>query len=127
MNGSGDSETTSVHDHSSCEGNQHPGNPSGRDHKVGAGMINPIAALTAVLPSEREGALSPQVAPLLTDLGDRTPKDNTPLVVALSGTGIGLGLLLLTLFVVHTMNRGRTFGHPVANIRAPFVELSGTS
>jgi membrane-anchored mycosin MYCP len=86
---------------------QHPGNPSGRDHKVGAGMVNPIAALTAVLPSEREGALAPQVAPLLTDLGNTTPKDNTPLVVALSGTGIGIGLLLLTLFVVHTMNRGR--------------------
>ena len=27
MNGSGDADTTSVHDHSSWDGNQHPGNP----------------------------------------------------------------------------------------------------
>ncbi len=86
---------------------QHPGNPSGRDHKVGAGMINPIAALTAVLSSEREGAVAPQFAPLMTDLGDTRPPDNTRLVVALSGTGIGIGLLLLTLFVVHTTGRNR--------------------
>jgi membrane-anchored mycosin MYCP len=86
---------------------QHPGNPTGRDHKVGAGMINPIAALTAVLPTEKEGNVIPQLAPLTTDLGSGPTKDNTPLNVALSGTGIGITLLLLTLFIVHTTNRNR--------------------
>jgi membrane-anchored mycosin MYCP len=83
---------------------QHPGNPDGRDRKVGAGMINPIAALTAELPSEH-GAASPDIKPLMTNLDPVNPKDMTPFVVAMSGTGIGVGLLLLTLFIVHTMNR----------------------
>jgi membrane-anchored mycosin MYCP len=86
---------------------QHPGNPDGRDRKVGAGMINPIAALTAELPSEQPGALRPEAVPLMTSLGPPVHKDMTPLIVALSGTGIGVGLLLLTLFIVHTMNRNR--------------------
>ncbi|PRY43588.1 type VII secretion-associated serine protease mycosin [Umezawaea tangerina] len=86
---------------------QHPGNPNGKDHKVGAGMINPIAALTAELPSERAGAVAPEIKPITTDLGLGNEKDMTPLIVALSGTGIGVGLLLLTLFVVHTVNRNR--------------------
>ncbi|MCS7480412.1 type VII secretion-associated serine protease mycosin [Umezawaea endophytica] len=86
---------------------QHPGNHDGRDHKVGAGMINPVAALTAELPSERAGAVAPEVKPISTDLGPGIQKDTTQLVVALSGTGIGVGLLLLTLFVVHTVQRNR--------------------
>ena len=86
---------------------QHPGNRDGRDHKVGAGMINPVAALTAELPSEQPGALRPEAVPLMTSLGPPVHKDLTPLIVALSGTVIGVGLLLLTLFIVHTMNRNR--------------------
>jgi len=85
---------------------QHPGNPSGRDHKVGAGMINPVAALTAELPSE-QGAKAAPPTQLMTDLGPLNPPDRTPLIVAMSGTGAGVGLLLLTLFIVHTVNRNR--------------------
>ncbi|GGP58257.1 type VII secretion-associated serine protease mycosin [Saccharothrix coeruleofusca] len=86
---------------------QHPGNPEGRDHKVGAGMINPVAALTAELPSEQPGAKPVEPEQLMTDLDPINPPDNTPLIVALSGTGVGIGLLLLTLFVVRTVNRNR--------------------
>ncbi|MGM1059064.1 type VII secretion-associated serine protease mycosin [Saccharothrix sp. Mg75] len=86
---------------------QHPGNPEGRDHKVGFGMINPVAALTAELRSEGEGGPAAQPTQLMTTLDPLNPPDNTPMVVALSGTGAAVGVLLLTLFVVHTVNRNR--------------------
>ena len=85
---------------------QHPGNPSGRDYKIGYGMVNPVAALTAVLPAE-QGKQSGPAKPIFTDPNPLATKDWTPMVVALSGTGIGVGLLLITLFVVHTVNRTR--------------------
>ncbi|MBB5954887.1 membrane-anchored mycosin MYCP [Saccharothrix tamanrassetensis] len=91
---------------------QHPGNPNGRDHKIGAGMINPVAALTAELPSEK-GAKPSAPAQVMTDLDPLEPPNHTPLIVALSGTGAGVGLLLLTLFIVHTVNRNRARRTPV--------------
>ncbi|GAB2994760.1 type VII secretion-associated serine protease mycosin [Saccharothrix stipae] len=86
---------------------QHPGNPGGRDHKVGYGMVNPVAALTAELPSERPGAKPAAPEQLITNLGPLNPPSSTPMIVALSGTGAGVGALLLTMFIVHTINRNR--------------------
>lgn len=86
---------------------QHPGNPNGRDRKVGYGMINPVAALTAELPAEQAGAKPVEPEQVMTTLDPLNPPDRTPVVVALSGAGAGVGLLLLTLFIVHTVNRNR--------------------
>ncbi|WNV88186.1 type VII secretion-associated serine protease mycosin [Umezawaea sp. Da 62-37] len=86
---------------------QHPGDTDGRDRKVGAGMVNPVAALTAVLPAEQPGYQAPAPPPVMTELLPAPRQDRTPVVVALSGTGIALGLLLFTMFVLHTTKRTR--------------------
>jgi membrane-anchored mycosin MYCP len=85
---------------------QHPAAPGGRDTFIGHGVVNPIAALTASLPSE-EGI---PVASNIRVPADLPPPDNrnwTPMIVALAGAGGGLIALLITLFVVHTIRRNR--------------------
>lgn len=84
----------------------HPAATGGRDNLVGHGMINPIGALTAMIPSEQN--IPPDQA---TKIGFEMPpsveKNWTPARVALIGSTGGVGLLLLTLFVVHTVRRNR--------------------
>ncbi|MFD5830992.1 type VII secretion-associated serine protease mycosin, partial [Lentzea sp. NPDC060358] len=65
----------------------HPGNPSGRDHKTGFGMVNPVAALTAVLPAESPGFQQAQPRDLPTSVTAPPGLDWPPIVVALSGIG----------------------------------------
>ncbi|WP_285743207.1 type VII secretion-associated serine protease mycosin [Lentzea sp. NBRC 105346] len=86
---------------------QHPGNIDGRDHKVGHGMVNPVAALTAVIPAEQPGAVPVRPAPMITVVNAPPAKDWEPILWALGGSGAGFVLLLLTLFVMHTVNRRR--------------------
>jgi membrane-anchored mycosin MYCP len=85
----------------------HPGNVSGKDNKVGYGMVNPVAALTAVLPSEAKGFQKPQPKELDTHVTPPPGLDWPPIIVALSGIGIGGALLMLTLFVRNSLNRRR--------------------
>jgi len=83
---------------------QHPAAPGGRDNFVGFGVIDPIAALTAIVPSEADKA---KAVPLPANLPPSNDRDSTPMIVALAGTGGGLVALLVTLFVVHSVRRNR--------------------
>ncbi|HVW44257.1 MAG TPA: type VII secretion-associated serine protease mycosin [Amycolatopsis sp.] len=85
---------------------QHPGAPSGRDNFIGYGVINPIAALTAIVPAE-EGIAPAANRQLPPGLPPAAHHNWTPMIVALGGTGGGLVVLLVTLFVVHTIRRNR--------------------
>jgi membrane-anchored mycosin MYCP len=85
---------------------QHPAAPGGRDSYVGYGVIDPVAALTQVLPSE-VGGMAPAAAPQTAQLPPANDRSSTPVIVALAGTGGGLVALLITLFVMHTIRRNR--------------------
>ncbi|GAA5153592.1 MULTISPECIES: type VII secretion-associated serine protease mycosin [Amycolatopsis] len=85
---------------------QHPGAPGGRDNYIGFGVVNPVAALTAIVPSE-EGITPARAEQLPSGLPPAAHKNWTPAAVALAGTGGGILVLLITLFVVHTIRRNR--------------------
>lgn len=84
----------------------HPAATGGHDNSVGYGMINPVAALTAFLPAEK-GIEADETIGMRFTMPPPYKHDWTPLTVAMIGTGGGIGLLLLTLFVVHTVRRNR--------------------
>jgi len=85
---------------------QHPAAAGGHDPMVGYGMINPVAALTAMIPSE-SGIGPDKAVALPPDMPAINHKDWSAMNVALIGTGSGIGLLLLTLFVMHAVKRSR--------------------
>ncbi|HEY3607450.1 MAG TPA: type VII secretion-associated serine protease mycosin [Pseudonocardiaceae bacterium] len=85
---------------------QHPSGPGGRNNQIGFGIIDPVAALTAVVPGENGvpavgGTQIPAQVPLAA------VKDWGPMRVALIGTVSAVALLLGTLFVVRTVRRRR--------------------
>jgi len=86
---------------------QHPGTPSGRNNQVGYGMIDPVAALTAVIPGEPNSPATAAGRQLPSDVGVADVKSLSPMMYAMYGTLIGVALLLITLFVVHATNRAR--------------------
>ncbi|MFC7617902.1 type VII secretion-associated serine protease mycosin [Actinokineospora soli] len=85
----------------------HPAAPGGHDNLVGYGMINPVGALTAMIPAE-QGVPPEESIDVEMTMPPAVPKDWTPMRVALIGAGGGVVLLLLTLFVVHTVRRNQT-------------------
>lgn len=85
---------------------QHPAAPGGRDNFVGYGVINPVAALTASLPSE-VGGMAPLPTQQIAQLPPANDHSSTPMIVALAGTGGGIIALLITLFVMRTIRRTR--------------------
>lgn len=84
----------------------HPAANDGHDNLVGYGMINPIAALTAFIPSEH-GIAPDKAVDVPFEMPPAYQRDWTPMQVAMIGSGGGLGVLLLTLFVVRTVRRNR--------------------
>ncbi|MBM7770297.1 membrane-anchored mycosin MYCP [Actinokineospora baliensis] len=84
----------------------HPAAPGGRDNLVGYGMINPIGALTTLIPSE-QGVRPDEALNVRAALPAPEIKNWAPTQVAMVGAAGGVLLLLLTLFVVHTIRRNR--------------------
>lgn len=84
----------------------HPAATGGHDNLVGYGMINPVAALTAFIPAE-ENIEPDKALDVPFEMPPPYERNWTPMQVAMIGSGGGLGLLLLTLFVVHTVKRNR--------------------
>lgn len=84
----------------------HPAGPGGRNNLVGYGMVNPIDALTAKIPGEENIGRDEAVA-VPFQVPPAQPRDWTPERVAVIGAFGGLALLLLTLFIVHTVRRQR--------------------
>jgi membrane-anchored mycosin MYCP len=85
---------------------QHPSGPNGRNTQVGYGIINPVAALTAVIPGQN-GVPMPRNSEIHAVLPMAAVKDWTPMRVALLGTVAAIALLLATLFVVRSRRRRR--------------------
>ncbi len=85
---------------------QHPAAPGGRDTFVGSGVVDPVAALTEILPSE-VGNQATAPAPQPAQLPPANDHSSTPMIVALAGTAGGVVALLITLFVMHTIRRNR--------------------
>jgi membrane-anchored mycosin MYCP len=91
---------------------QHPGTPSGRNNQVGYGMIDPVAALTAVIPGEPGSPATAHAVQIKSDVGVADVKSLSPMMWAMYGTLIGVALLLVTLFIVHASSRARRNHRP---------------
>ncbi|HEY7596504.1 MAG TPA: type VII secretion-associated serine protease mycosin [Actinophytocola sp.] len=84
----------------------HPAGPGGRNSQIGYGMINPVGALTAKIPGQ-DGITGDEAIDLPYQVPPARERNWTPERVAVIGSAGGLGLLLLTLFIVHTVRRQR--------------------
>lgn len=82
----------------------------GRSEELGYGMIDPVGALTRVLPEEQGIAPEPAAPARLHDFAVPEPDNPMARTVALIGAAAAVGLLGLTLMVVHSIRRYR--GNP---------------
>jgi len=86
---------------------QSPGRDRHQD-TLGSGMIDPVAALTDVLPQEHGSTPPPPQSGTLDNLVPQPRKDPVPTRVALAGAGAGLLALAVTGFAVYTVQHART-------------------
>jgi membrane-anchored mycosin MYCP len=85
---------------------QHPSAPGGRNNLVGYGMINPVAALTAMVPAE-SGIGADKAVSVPLDMPPAKQRNWTGMNVALIGASSGIALLLLTLLIMHALRRNK--------------------
>jgi len=86
---------------------QHTAGPGGRDTTLGYGVIDPIAALTDVVPGAGGMPPEPTAPARLEDFRLPEQEDPVRLVVALVGAGGALGALGITVLTVSTVKRHR--------------------
>lgn len=90
---------------------QHPSGPGGRNNQVGYGLINPVAALTAVIPGQNgmpsDIATAVQIP---ADLSSQANNTALAIRIALIGTAVGAVLFVGIAFAV---NARRRQAHPV--------------
>ncbi|MBB3662117.1 membrane-anchored mycosin MYCP [Prauserella sediminis] len=91
----------------------HPATPDGHDQYIGDGVIDPVAALTADVPTEM-GIQPIQQQPLPDDLPPANVPNWTPFAVAVTGSAGALVALGVTMFVVHTVRRRQKTAAPSA-------------
>ncbi|MGP4015347.1 type VII secretion-associated serine protease mycosin [Saccharopolyspora sp. 5N708] len=92
----------------------HPGGINGRNDIVGFGMIDPMAALSDVVPAEH-GKVAPPPRPKRLE-ADVIPQQDFPaLIIAMGGAGAGIAAIIFTAFLVNA----------VRNVRARARENSG--
>jgi membrane-anchored mycosin MYCP len=85
---------------------QHPAGAGGRSEELGYGMVDPVAALTAVLPEEQSRTPDPVSPAKLEGLRPPPPAvDTLPRTIALVGSAVALALLGLTVLITHTLKR----------------------
>lgn len=84
----------------------HPGGINGENNIVGAGMVDPEAALDDVVPAEHGVAEGPaQAKPLGADV---IPQPDYPaLIVSIGGAGAGIAAIVFTAFLVNAVRNTR--------------------
>ncbi|HEX4223096.1 MAG TPA: serine protease, partial [Pseudonocardiaceae bacterium] len=85
---------------------QHPSGPDGRNNQVGYGVINPVAALTALIPGQNGVPLA-KTTSIKAQIPNSGDDDALPMRVALIGIGGTVLALLVVYFVTRTRRRGR--------------------
>ena len=80
---------------------QHPSGPEGRDNQVGYGLIDPVAALTALIPGQN-GVPAAETTSIKAQVPNAGANDGLPMRVALIGAGGTAVVLLIIYFIMRT-------------------------
>ncbi|HEX4223097.1 MAG TPA: type VII secretion-associated serine protease mycosin [Pseudonocardiaceae bacterium] len=80
---------------------QHPSGPDGRNNQVGYGLIDPVTALTALIPGQNGVPLA-KTTSIKAQIPNSGDNDSLPMRVALIGTGAAAAVLLVLFFLFRT-------------------------